>query len=193
MLASGGAELVSLGAVLPFLAVLSEPERLWQQPLVQELAPRMGFMQSSQLLLPVTLLFAAAALLAAFVRLTNLWLNGRLAAAVGSDLSCEAYRRTLYQPYEVHVQRNSAAVITGTTTQINLTVVALNSLLQMITSTVVAFGLLIGLLFIDAPIALAAVVLFGMLGALQSFETRASSQWPKIARPPCNSKRCKRS
>ena len=123
MLASGGAELVSLGAVLPFLAVLSEPERLWQQPLVQELAPRMGFMQSSQLLLPVTLLFAAAALLAAFVRLTNLWLNGRLAAAVGSDLSCEAYRRTLYQPYEVHVQRNSAAVITGTTTQINLTVV----------------------------------------------------------------------
>jgi len=24
----------------------------------------------------------------------NLWLNGRLAAAVGSDLSCEAYRRT---------------------------------------------------------------------------------------------------
>ena len=34
MLASGGAELVSLGAVLPFLAVLSDPERLWQQPLV---------------------------------------------------------------------------------------------------------------------------------------------------------------
>ena len=38
MLASGGAELVSLGAVLPFLAVLSDPERLWQQPLVQALA-----------------------------------------------------------------------------------------------------------------------------------------------------------
>ena len=39
----------------------------------------------------------------------ELWLNGRLAAAVGSDLSCECYRRTLYQPYGVHVQRNSAA------------------------------------------------------------------------------------
>ena len=32
MLASGGAELVSLGAVLPFLAVLSDPERQWEQP-----------------------------------------------------------------------------------------------------------------------------------------------------------------
>ena len=113
MLASGGAELVSLGAVLPFLAVLSDPERLWQQPLAQALAAWLGFTEASELLLLVTLAFAAAAVLAALIRLTNLWLNGRLAAAVGSDLSCEAYRRTLYQPYGVHVQRNGAEVIMG--------------------------------------------------------------------------------
>ena len=161
MLASGGAELVSLGAVLPFLAVLSNPERLWQQPLVQALAGRVGFSQASDLLLPATLAFGAAAVLTALVRLANLWLNGRLAAAVGSDLSCEAYRRTLYQPYGVHVQRNSAAVITGITTQIGQTVVALNALLQLITSAVVAAGLLTGLLVIDAGVALAAAALFG--------------------------------
>ena len=143
MLASGGAELVSLGAVLPFLAVLSNPERLWQKPLVQLLATLFGFTQAGDLLLPSTLMFAAAALLAALIRLTNLWINGRLAAAVGSDLSCEAYRRTLYQPYEVHVQRNSAEVITATTAQIGRTVVALNSLLQLITSAVVAVSLLV--------------------------------------------------
>ena len=161
MLASGGAELVSLGAVLPFLAVLSNPQRLWQQPLVQALAGRVGFSQASDLLLPATLAFGAAAVLTALVRLANLWLNGRLAAAVGSDLSCEAYRRTLYQPYGVHVQRNSAAVITGITTQIGQTVVALNALLQLITSAVVAAGLLTGLLVIDAGVALAAAALFG--------------------------------
>jgi ABC-type multidrug transport system fused ATPase/permease subunit len=161
MLASGGAELVSLGAVLPFLAVLSDPERLWQLPLVQALAARVGFTQASELLLPATLVFAAVAVLAALIRLANLWLNARLAAAVGSDLSCEAYRRTLYQPYGVHVQRNSAALITGTTTQINFTVGALNALLQLITSSVVAAGLLTGLLVIDAPVAVAAAALFG--------------------------------
>ena len=32
--------------VLPFLAVLSDPERLWQQPLVQELAGRVGFTEA---------------------------------------------------------------------------------------------------------------------------------------------------
>ncbi|MBM5808799.1 MAG: ABC transporter ATP-binding protein, partial [Cyanobacteria bacterium M_surface_9_m1_291] len=161
MLASGGAELVSLGAVLPFLAVLSDPERLWQQPLVQALAGRVGFTEASELLLPATLAFVAAAVLAALIRLANLRLNGRLAAAVGSDLSCEAYRRTLYQPYGVHVQRNSAAVITGTTSHISLTVVALNALLQLFTSAVVAAGLFTGLLLIDASVAVAAAALFG--------------------------------
>ena len=138
MLASGVAELLSLGAVLPFLAVLSNPERLWQQPFVKSLAAWLGFTQASQLLLPATLVFAVVGVLAALIRLTNLWLNGRLAAAVGSDLSCEAYRRTLYQPFEVHVQRNSAEVITVATTQINQTTTALNALLQLITSAVAA-------------------------------------------------------
>lgn len=162
MLASGAAELVSLGAVLPFLAVLSDPQWLWQQPLVHDLASRVGLVAASQLVIPTTMMFASAAVMAALIRLANLWLNGRLAAAVGSDLSCEAYRRTLYQPYAVHVQRNSAEVITGTTTQIAHAVLALNSLLRLITAVVVAICLLVGLLIIDASIAVFAAFLFGI-------------------------------
>lgn len=172
MLLSGLAELVSLGAVLPFLALLSDPRRLWQQPFVQTLAMRVGFTSESQLVLPVSLLFAFAAVMAAFIRLSNLWLNVRLAAAVGSDLSCEAYRRTLYQPYAVHLQRNSSEVIKRVTKQIGETVAALNSLLQMITSAVVALGLLMGLVIIDAPVALAAVALFGTAYGLLAITAR---------------------
>ena len=161
MLSSGGAELLSLGAILPFLSVLSDPETLWDQQFVQTFAGWFGFTQASQLILPASLLFSFAAVLAALIRLINLWLNGRISAAVGSDLSCEAYRRTLLQPYSVHIQRNSAEVITAITTQINLTVLALISLLQLITSVVVAAGLLTGLLLINAPVALSAAALFG--------------------------------
>ena len=102
----------------------------------------------------------------------NLWLNGRLAAAVGSDLSCEVYRRTLYQPYEIHAQRNSSEVISGITTKINLTVVSLNSLLQLITSAVVAVGLLTGLMLIDAPVAFASAALFGSAYGLLTIANR---------------------
>ena len=116
MLASGIAELLSLGSAMPFLAVLSNPDLIWQQQLVQVLAPLLGFTEADHLLLPATMVFVVAVLMAAMIRLSTLWLNGRLAAAVGSDLSCEVYRRTLYQPYVVHAQRNSSEVITGTTT-----------------------------------------------------------------------------
>ena len=160
MLASGVAELVSLGAVLPFLGVLSEPELLWQRPLVQALAEQVGWSNASQLVVPAALAFAATAVLAALIRLANLWLNGRMAAAVGSDLSCEAYRRTLLQPYGVHVARNSASVINTITVQIGQTVGALNSMLQLLTSSVVAVGLLVGLLLIDAQVALVAAAIF---------------------------------
>lgn len=162
MMASGLSELVSLGAVLPFLAVLSDPERLWQQPLIQALAVRVGYSQPQQLVLPATAAFALAAVLAALIRLLNLWLNGRLAAAVGSDLSCEAYRRTLYQTYQVHVQRNSSTLITAITNHIALTVFALNAVLQIVSAFVVAAGLLIGLLLIDWLVALSTAGLFGI-------------------------------
>lgn len=161
MLLSGTAELASLGAVLPFLAVLSNPEQFWGKPGVQSLANRLGYAEADQLIIPVTAVFAATSVLAALIRLSNLWINGRLAAAIGSDLSCEAYRRTLFQPYEVHLKRNSATVITSVTTQTSRTISALNSLLQLLTSVVVACGLLIGLLFIDPLIALATLAFFG--------------------------------
>ena len=172
MLASGMAELVSLGAVLPFLAVLSEPEMLWQQWPVKALASWFSWTTPNEIVWPVTIAFAIAALLTALIRLTNLWLNGRLAAAVGSDLSCEAYRRTLYQPYSVHLQRNSSDVITSITTQIGLTVVAINYLLQLITSCLVAIGLITGLVIIDASVALSAAILFSSTYVLLALNSR---------------------
>ena len=160
MMASGVAELLSLGSVVPFLAMLSDPQMLWEQSLAQSVSSRLGFTEVNQLLPLVTFMFVAAVLFAAIIRLINLWLNGRLVAAIGSDLSCEAYRRTLYQPYCVHVKRNSAEVITTATSRIDLTVAALNSLLQLMTSAVVSLGLFTGLLLIDAPVSLASAVVF---------------------------------
>ena len=141
---------------------------------MKDLSVLLGISVPNQLLLPATLGFVVAAVLTALIRLSNLWLNGRLAAAVGSDMSCEAYRRTLYQSYDVHLERNSAEVVNGTTIQIGRTVAALNALLQLITSTVVVVMLLMGLLVIDAPVALSAAALFGTAyGVLAIISRRA--------------------
>ena len=161
MLISGVAELVSLGLVIPFLVVLSEPQRLWDQSIIKAVLIQLGFSQDSQILLPATLAFGAAVLLSAIIRISNLWLNGRFAASVGADLSFEAYRCTLFQPYEAHIKSSSADIINGIVVHVNKTVNCINSFLQLMTSAVVAVALLFGLLLIDAKVAIATAFIFG--------------------------------
>jgi len=73
----------------------------------------LGLTQPEQLLLPLTIAFGAAAVIAGVMRLLLLWANTRLSFATGADLGISIYRRTLYQPYAVHVARNSSEVIGG--------------------------------------------------------------------------------
>jgi len=159
-LASGLAEIVSLGSVLPFLAVLTNPQELWQRPTIQSLALQMGYSNGQQLVLPAAVCFAGAALLAALIRLLSLWLNGRLASAIGSDLSCDVYRRTLYQPYLVHVRRNSSDLISALTIHMGAALGAINLLLQLVSSLVVSASILIGLLLIDWALAISTAAVF---------------------------------
>ena len=177
MLASSVAEVLSLAAVLPFLAVLANPEGLWNQPLVQQWAPRLGMASAEALLLPITIAFAVAALAAGAIRLLNLWLNGRLAAAIGSDLSCEAYRRTLYQPYAVHLARNSSELIASISTDVQRVIAnVLNPLLLLLSSGLIAIGLVIALVVIDPSIAIGAGLVVGLVYGLAMATSRAPLQ-----------------
>ena len=164
MLASSASEVLSLAAVMPFLAVLANPEVFWQQSFVQQWAPLLGIESAEALLLPVTTAFVCASLLAGSVRLLNLWLNGRLAAAIGSDLSCEAFRRTLYQPYGVHLTRNSSDLISSISNDVIRVIdLVLNPLLLMLSSGLVVIGLVITLLIINAAVALGAGLVVGLV------------------------------
>jgi ATP-binding cassette, subfamily B, bacterial PglK len=177
MLASSVAEVLSLAAVLPFLAVLANPTGLWSQPLVQQWAPLLGIASAEALLLPITVVFAVAALAAGAIRLLNLWLNGRLAAAIGSDLSCEAYRRTLYQPYAVHLARNSSELIASISTDVNRVIYqVLTPLLLLLSSGLIAFSLALALLAIDWTIAVGVGLVVGLVYALAMAVSRSPLQ-----------------
>ena len=69
MLVSALMEVVSLGAVLPFLAVLTAPERVYAYPLVANAAQAWGITSADGLVLPLTIAFAAATLAASALRM----------------------------------------------------------------------------------------------------------------------------
>ncbi|NTW99523.1 MAG: ABC transporter ATP-binding protein, partial [Geobacteraceae bacterium] len=113
MIIASFSEIISIGAVLPFLAVLTDPNRIFKHQLAQPLIHGLGITSPNQLLLPLTIGFAIAVLMAGAVRLLLLWTSTRLSFATGADFGISIYRRTLYQPYDIHVMRNSSEVIDG--------------------------------------------------------------------------------
>ncbi len=163
MLVNVFAELVSLGSVLPFLGILLAPERVMSQPVIADVARAWGITSAEQMILPLTVGFAVAALIAGAIRIILLWASTRLAYACGADLSAEAYRRTLYQPYSVHVARNSSEVISGITNKVNsVAFLVLLQFLILVSAIVLLAAILIALIIIDPVVALVATGGFGV-------------------------------
>jgi ATP-binding cassette, subfamily B, bacterial PglK len=170
MLVSAFAEVVSLGAVLPFLGILVAPEQVLNHPIVGDMAQAWGITSADQLVLPLTVAFIAVALLAGVIRTFLIWASTRLAFSTGADLGIEVYRRTLYQPYWVHAANNSSEVISGITSKVNAVVFGvLLPLLTLVSSTVLVVAIMLALIAIDPMVASVASVGFGISYALISW------------------------
>jgi ATP-binding cassette subfamily B protein len=173
VLLSAVAEVVSLGAVLPFLTVLAAPEVAFGHPLAANFIRTLGIDSPGELVLPLTIAFAAAALISAAIRLWLLRASTRFAFGTGSELSIEVYRRTLYQPYRVHVGRSSSQVISGITTKVGGTMLGvLLPGLTLISSSAAILAIMLALLAIDPTVALAATLCFGVSYAVITWRSR---------------------
>jgi len=157
-------EVVSLGAVLPFLSVLTAPEQIFQHEYAQPLISALTLREPVQLILPITILFIITVLVAGIVRLLLLYVMTRLSYAIGADLSINIYRRTLYQPYATHVARNSSEVINGIIAKTNIVIgQILTPLLTLVSSIFILIGIVAVLFVIDVGVALSASIGFGLL------------------------------
>ncbi len=164
MVLASFAEIISIGAVLPFLGVLTAPERVFALPLTQPLIQIFGFTEPSQLLFPLTIGFGVAAVFAGATRLLLLWASVRLSFAAGADLSISIYRRTLYQPYSVHVARNSSEVINGISGKANGVIyLTITPILTLVSSSFIFLSILLALLWIDPLTALSMLIGFGII------------------------------
>jgi ATP-binding cassette, subfamily B, bacterial PglK len=164
MILASLAEVISVGAVLPFLGILTAPEQLYQHSLMQPIIQQFQLTSPQELLLPFTLIFITAALLAGVIRLLLLYAMTRFSYAAGADLSIDIYRRTLYQEYAVHMARNSSEVINGIINKTNTVITGvITPALTLISSVVFIMAILSTLFVIDTTVALIASIGFGGL------------------------------
>jgi ATP-binding cassette, subfamily B, bacterial PglK len=168
MLGGAGAELVTIGAVLPFLAFLTRGGSAAMPGAAARWLAALGVHD----IVSASLLLIAGAVGAAVVRLFLLWLSQRYVMAVSHDIATALFGRMLRQPYGDYVKRNSSEALAAMDKVRDIAGSALQPLMQGVVAGIMA--LLIGaLLFAISPLAtLAAALSIGLVYAAISFFTR---------------------
>ncbi len=173
MVLTSFAEVLSLGAVFPFLSVLTMPEKIFEHPQAQVVIDMLAITSPGQLVLPLTLAFGSAALVAGGMRLFMIWFSTRLSFATVADLSMSVYRHTLYQPYAVHISRNSSDVIAGIAAKTSSVIDAFVNVFTLTSSALIFSSIMVFMVSVKPDIALLAFGGFGLIYALVFGITRS--------------------
>jgi ATP-binding cassette, subfamily B, bacterial PglK len=159
MVISAFAEVVSLGSVLPFLGALSSPETIFNHEYAIYFVDFLKIETPEDIVMPLAVIFALAAIFAGLIRLILSWFSIYISNACSADLSIKVYETTLYQPFHIHLYRNSSEVIAGIQ-KITSAQTVVNACLSMISSTVLIIFIMSALLVIDRNVALIAAAFF---------------------------------
>ncbi len=118
-------EVLSIGSVLPFLGVLVSPEKVFHYPILKSTINYLGLTNPRQLVMPFTIGFATAALIAGAMRVLLISASTKISYSIGTSLSANLYEKTLYQEYEIHVARNSSEIINAISKKIDIVISSL--------------------------------------------------------------------
>lgn len=157
-------EVISIGIIFPFLAMLTAPEKIMDYSSIQTAVNFFNINTSSQILFVAMLLFVVSVVFAGIIRLTLLYVNTRFSYAVGADLSLDVYRRALYQPYSTHISQNSSEVINainGKTAMIIGSILV--PVITLLSASILFIGIFFAVIVINALVALALVIFFGFI------------------------------
>jgi ATP-binding cassette subfamily B protein len=172
MLITSLSEVISIGAILPFLGVLVSPETVLNYSPVKSTAELFGYTNTQELLLPLTIFFISAITVAGLMRILLLWLSSIFSFKLGSDISSDIYRRTLYQTYSIHCSRNSSEIIDGVYNKTSRAIYTINMFLTLSSAIITLVAILLTMIFINPKIALLAFGSFGLIYFLISRITR---------------------
>jgi ATP-binding cassette subfamily B protein len=163
MVLTGFAEMTGIGAVVPFLAALSDPSSLTLIPILSEIFRIFNLSKKEEFVFAITVIFIAISIFSGVLRIILLWVSTRFSFAVGADISSAVYKRTLNLPYREHVNRNSSQLISAITNKIDgITFGIVAPLLIIASSLIFLFSVASVLIIINPEVAIFTAIIFGL-------------------------------
>ena len=164
MLSASVFEMVSIGAILPFLAVLLSPEQAMQYEIVKSISNFFGIRSSEKLFTPLAIILILAVLVSALSRGYLVWRQINLCTSLSNDFCVDAYEKILHQPYLFHISKNSSEFISVINNKVTGIVGNfIGPMLVLISSLLTMIFILSALLMVNKVIALTALSGFGLI------------------------------
>lgn len=161
------AEVVTIGSIIPFLSVLTDPAGFYSNPTVASIAGSFGITNPDELIFPIVVMFGLTALISGAIRLALLFFSNKITFAIGHDLSVNMYRKTLYQPYATHIGKNSSEVINAASVKSTLVIFGIvMPILVLFNSAIMLIIVFIFLIAVDPVVSLILVMGFAMIYGL---------------------------
>lgn len=159
VLVAGIAEISSISITLPFITLLTDENKILDLLFFKKLIIFFGI-NSNQLINYIFYLLIITVVFAAVVRLFNLWLIHRVVMNIGNDLSTDAFKKILYQPYKFHLNYTSSNNIASLEKNIDAVILAIESLILAFTGLFIIICIVITLLKINLSITLSTAIIF---------------------------------
>jgi ATP-binding cassette, subfamily B, bacterial PglK len=171
MLTIALSEVVGVASVMPFIAVLSNPEVISENPWLARTYAMFGFADRNQFLLALGGAFLVMLLGSQALKALGMWAQLRFSFNRSVTWSSRLIAAYLRQPYEWFLNRHSADLATSILSEVDTVITgALVPVMQVLAQALVAVLLLALLLVVDPLLALSVgIVLGGGFAAVSVF------------------------
>lgn len=164
-------EVIGIGSLAPFMAVVTDPAVITEQPVLQWAYEIGGFTSERGFLIALGVLVFVMVFLATAVKIVTLWALYRYIGERRFTLGYRLFRQYLYQPYSYYQDHNTSELSKNLLTEVDLVI---NGVLRPAVDTfakgALAIAILVFLILANPVVAIGAGSLFGVFYlALYSF------------------------
>lgn len=171
-LAGAVAELLTLGAIVPFLSIMANPQNMESTFYTEHFLVFFDLKDKENILLVTAFLFAIAVVAAATVRIFLVWASQKYVLRVGHDLCTELYKISLNQPLGFHLDKNSSELIAAVGKVQSIVANVLNPIIRIMISIIISVFIICALIYINTVITFISTIVFGSVYFLISLMTK---------------------
>ena len=167
------AEIITIGLVIPFLSILTNPQVMMDFDFSRNIINFFEIDIMNLSVLTVSVTFGLAALLSGLIRILMIYSTVRFSFATGSDLALNMTSKVLNQDFKVHLNRNSSQVVNVAFSKVDLIIqnVIVTSI-TLISSSIIVTIIFIFLLLAKPIVTIGTLIVIGTAYGILITSTR---------------------